>query len=132
MRTIRVLIADDTPQVRQDLRTVLPLAGELAGTPVAILGEARDGREAISQAQALLPDVVIMDLEMPVLDGWAATQEIKTSLPGTRVLVLTVHDDPLDQLHASQAGADGFIVKGAPLAEIIHQINLLVQKGENR
>jgi DNA-binding NarL/FixJ family response regulator len=131
MQTIRVLIVDDMPQVRQDLRTVLQLAGQQAGTPVEILAEAADGHQAVQQASALRPDVVIMDLEMPVLDGYAATREIKANFPGMGVLVLTVHDDEIDHKKASQAGVDGFIVKGTPVAEIIHQINLLVQKGEN-
>lgn len=130
MKNIRVLIADDMPQVRQDLRTVLQLGGQAAGTPIDILGEAENGRQAVQKALALQPDVVIMDLEMPVLDGYAATKEIKASRPSTAVLVLTVHGDNIDRMKACQAGADGFIVKGAPISEIIQQIHILVQEGD--
>lgn len=130
MNTIRLLIADDNPQVRQDLRTVLPLAGEAAGMSIDILGEAGNGRQALQQVSSLRPDVVIMDLEMPVMDGYAATKVIKANCPATRVLVLTVHDELIDRSKARQAGADGFIVKGAPVAEIIQQIHLLFQEGD--
>jgi DNA-binding NarL/FixJ family response regulator len=130
MQTISVIIADDMPRVRQDLRTVLLLAGQAFGTPVEILGEAENGRQAVEKVISLQPDVILMDLEMPVLDGYRATKEIKAAFPSTRVIVLTVHDDPAYRMKALQAGADDFLVKGVPVAEIICKINSLAQKGE--
>jgi len=130
MHTISVIIADDMPHVRQDLRTVLQLAGQAAGTPVEILGEAENGRQAVEKVISLQPDVILMDLEMPVLDGYRATKEIKAAFPSTRVIVLTVHDNPTDRTKALQAGADDFLVKGVPVAEIIHKISLLTHQGD--
>jgi len=112
---MRVLIVDDTAQVRQGLRTLLPLAGEAAGLPLEIAGEAGTGREAIVQAAALSPDVVLMDLEMPELDGYAATQAIKAGRFSTRVVALTVHGEPEARQKAQAAGVDAFVEKGAAL-----------------
>jgi DNA-binding NarL/FixJ family response regulator len=117
-----VLIVDDMLQVRRELSTVLPLAGEAAGLQITIVGEAADGQEAICQAQAVLPDVVLMDLAMPGLDGFGATQAIKAALPAVKVVALTVLDFATAGLKARQAGADGFIEKGAPVTEIIQAI----------
>lgn len=122
MPTIRILIVDDMSQVRQDLGTVLPLAGAACGTQLEIVGEAADGQEAIQQAQALHPDAVLMDLAMPGMDGWTAALQIKGLLPFTQVIALTVHNDPESQQKAAQAGMDGFIVKGSPVNEIIRAI----------
>jgi DNA-binding NarL/FixJ family response regulator len=120
--SLRVLIADDMLQVRRDLSAVLPLAGKAAGLQITIVGEAADGQEAICQAQAVLPDVVLMDLAMPGLDGFAATQAIKAAHPEIKVVALTVLDFATAGLKARQAGADGFIEKGAPVTEIIQAI----------
>ena len=118
--SIRVLIVDDMAQVRQDLRTVLPLAGEAAGLQIDVVGEAGNGQEAIQRATALEPDVVLMDLEMPVMSGYEATRQIKTHLPDCRVIALTIHGDETVRQKASQAGVDDFIVKGAPMDSLIH------------
>ena len=130
MKPVTVIIADDMPHVRQDLRTVLQLAGQASNTPVEILGEAENGSQAVQIALALQPDVVIMDLEMPLLDGFTATRQIKAASPLTKILILTVHAAPEDQSKALQAGADGFLVKGVPVADILHQIQCLAQQGE--
>jgi DNA-binding NarL/FixJ family response regulator len=122
MPGIRVLIVDDMAQVRQDLRTVLPLAGNAAGLSIEIVGEAVNGQEAIRRAEALQPDVVLMDLAMPVTDGYAATQAIKDGNPSIRVVALTVLDYPTAGEKARLAGVDGFIEKGASVAEIIQTI----------
>ena len=86
----RILIVDDREQVREDLRTVLTLFGELG-----IIGEAANGQEAIRLVAVLQPDVVLLDLEMPVMDGYEAASQIKALTPSCRVIVLTVHDCPV-------------------------------------
>lgn len=117
MADIRVLIVDDVERVRQDLRTFLSLTGE-----IEIVGEARDGMEAIHLVKALCPQVVIMDLEMPVLDGYEALRQIKARHPACRLIALTIHADASEQQRALQAGADDFIVKGAPLESLVNAI----------
>lgn len=109
----RVLLVDDTPQVRQDLRLMLALPGEMV-----IVGEAANGQEAIRLVQALAPDVVVMDLEMPVMDGYEATRVIKSRLPAPRVVILSIHAGPAEQEKAKSAGADAFIAKGARVEQL--------------
>jgi len=118
MTAIRVLLVDDVEQVRRDLRTVLTLSSE-----IEIIGEAADGLEATSLAESLNPDVVLMDLEMPVLDGYEATRQIKTRFPSCRVITLTVHDYESARLKAKQSGVDAFLVKGAPVESIVQTIS---------
>jgi DNA-binding NarL/FixJ family response regulator len=117
MTATRILIVDDVPQVRNDLRTWLSLAGD-----IEIVGEAGNGQEAIQQAAALQPDVILMDLEMPVMSGYEAARRIKDQFPGCRVVALTVHGYPEARLRAQQAGVDAFIVKGAQLATLVQEI----------
>ncbi len=119
MTSIRVLIVDDMAQVRRDLRTVLPLAGQAAGLQLEIVGEARNGQEAIGRVSALQPDVVLMDLEMPIMGGYEATRQIKTHFPDCRVIALTIHGDETARQQANQAGADDFVVKGEPINSLI-------------
>ena len=126
MNCIRVLIVDDMAQVRRELGMVLALAGQAAGQPVEIVGEAANGQEAVQLAAALQPDVVLMDLAMPVLDGFAATVAIKTVQPSVWVVVLTILDYPSSGEKAMQAGADAFIEKGASVAEIFRAIQISV------
>src|SRR3989337_3007369 len=112
MANIRMLIVDDVTQVRQDLRTMLTLS-----TDVEIVGEAADGLEAIHQ-----PEVILMDLEMPVLDGYQATAQIKNQHPACRVVALTVHGYEEARQRALQAGVDAFIVKGESLENLVQAI----------
>ena len=114
----RILLVDDSAQVRQELRTLLPLAGD-----IEIVGEAADGREAIRLAQALQPDVVLMDLEMPVLDGYEATRQIKASSPACRVIALTVHGYEAARQKAVQAGVDVFLLKGVSVETLVQAIS---------
>ena len=111
---VRILIADDNPHVRRELRTLLPLAGE-----IEIAGEAADGQEAVRLAQALQPQVVLMDLEMPVLDGYEAARQIQACCPGCQVVALTVHDYEAAHRRAAEAGMNVLIVKGSPLEELV-------------
>jgi DNA-binding NarL/FixJ family response regulator len=118
MARLQVLIVDDSPQVRQELRTLLTLAGE-----IEIVGEATDGLEAVRLAGALQPDVVLMDLEMPVMDGYEAARQIKSRWPACRVVALTVHGYEAARQKASQSGVDVFLVKGASVETLVQAIS---------
>ena len=118
MARLQVLIVDDSPQVRQELRTLLTLAGE-----IEIVGEATDGLEAVRLAEALQPEVVLMDLEMPVMDGYEAARQIKSRWPTCRVVALTVHGYKAARQKASQSGVDVFLVKGASVETLVQAIS---------
>jgi DNA-binding NarL/FixJ family response regulator len=120
--SVRVLIVDDAPQVRQGLITMLKLAAKKTTPKIEVVGEAQNGREAIAQTQALRPDVVLMDLEIPILDGYEATHWIKENRPETRVIILSIHASPKEQERACLAGADGFVAKGSDYQELLNAI----------
>ena len=115
--TTRILLVDDVEPVRWDLRTVLNLSGDLE-----IVGEAANGLEAMRLTESLQPDVVLMDLEMPVMNGYEATRLIKALCPSCRIIALTVHGYSEARQKAIQAGVDAFIVKGAPVESIVQSI----------
>jgi DNA-binding NarL/FixJ family response regulator len=119
--TIRVLIADDQPLVRTGLRTILNNEGGFD-----VVGEAADGHEAVAQAAALRPDVVLMDVRMPRLDGIAATRQVRAAREAPVVLVLTTFD--LDEyVYAGlRAGASGFLLKDARAADLVSAIHAVV------
>lgn len=105
--TLRVLLVDDHPVVRSGLRALLSTLPD-----VEVAGEAADGAVAVELAVALQPDVVLMDLGLPVLDGVAATREVIARAPGVAVLVLTMHEDTSTVGAALRAGARGYLLKG--------------------
>jgi DNA-binding NarL/FixJ family response regulator len=114
---IRLLIADDHPVVRDGL------SGMFAPDPdFEVVGEASDGAEAIRLAQALKPDVILMDLRMPGMDGVAAITEIARQAIPVRVLVLTTYDTDSYVLPAIEAGATGYLLKDAPRAELLRAV----------
>ncbi len=115
--TIRVLIADDHVVVRQGLRMLLALDPELE-----IAGEASDGAECVRLARELQPDVVLMDLMMPVMDGIAATAAIRRELPETEVLALTSALDDASVVGAVRAGAIGYLLKNTEASDLIQSI----------
>jgi pilus assembly protein CpaE len=117
MNATRVLIVDDVDQVRYDLGIALALSSGLE-----IIGEAANGLEAVRLTERLNPDVVLMDLEMPVMDGYEATRWIKTWFPFCKVVALTVHGYDEARERAHQSGVDAFIVKGAQIQEIVQTI----------
>ncbi len=117
MTPTRVLIVDDVEQVRRDLRTALSISGE-----VEIIGEAANGRNAIRLVESLKPDAVLMDLEMPVMNGYDATRQIKSRIPSCKVIALTVHDYESARMRARDAGVNAFIVKGASVQNIVQTI----------
>ncbi|MBN9193162.1 MAG: response regulator transcription factor [Cellulomonas sp.] len=110
---IRVLVADDQAIVRDGLVTVLDLLPD-----IAVVGSAADGEEAVALAVSMRPDVVLMDLRMPRLDGVGATARIVTDVPGTAVLVLTTYADDDSILAALRAGARGYLTKEAGRSEL--------------
>ena len=118
MPPTRILIVDDVQQVREDLRSLL----QWLGGDVEVAGEASNGLSAVSQAQALHPDVVLMDLEMPLLDGYEATRRIKTLYPDCRVVALSIHSYAAARQKAAQAGVDCFVEKGAALETLLQAI----------
>jgi DNA-binding NarL/FixJ family response regulator len=109
---------DDVEQVRSDLRTALTLTGN-----IEIIGEAANGMEAVRLAESLKPDVILMDLEMPLMDGYEATRKIKSLYPSCRVTALTVHDYESARVRANESGVDAFLVKGAPVESIVQTIS---------
>lgn len=122
--TIRVLICEDQRLMRESLRVVLDLEPGMT-----VVGEARDGAEGIRLAEALQPDVILMDIKMPVLDGVAATAAITTRLPGAKVIILTTFDTDTYVFDAIEAGALGYLLKDVPAAELATTIRR-VQAGE--
>jgi len=111
---IRIVVADDHPIVRAGI------VGLLESEPgIEVVGEAADGAAAVAVALAEQPDLVLMDLRMPQLDGAAATARIVAASPGTRVLVLTTYETDDHILAAIEAGASGYLLKAAPQAEIL-------------
>jgi DNA-binding NarL/FixJ family response regulator len=111
---IRLLIADDHPVVRDGLRGIFEAAGDFD-----VVAEATDGREAVDRAAALTPDIVLMDLRMPVMDGVSAIGELRRRGVESRVLVLTTYDTDSDVLPALHAGATGYLLKDAPPGELL-------------
>ncbi|MBG6056749.1 DNA-binding NarL/FixJ family response regulator [Cryobacterium sp. MP_M5] len=114
---IRVLVADDHPIVRGGIALLLGTADD-----IVVVGEAADGEEAVALAAALRPDLVLMDLRMPRLDGVEATQRILAANDTVRVLILTTYESDDQILGAIAAGASGYLLKAAPQAEIIEGV----------
>nr|WP_062335140.1 response regulator transcription factor [Herbidospora sakaeratensis] len=114
---IRVLLVDDQQLVRMGLRMLFESAGD-----VEVVGEAGGGADAVRLVDDLIPDVVLMDLRMPGLDGVAATRRITAARPATRVLALTTFDDDENLYAVLNAGACGFLVKDTPPAELLDAV----------
>ena len=113
-KTIRVLIVDDQPAVRRGLHLRLSLEPE-----VEIIGEARDGAEAISSASSLQPDVVLMDARMPGMDGIEATAALRAVARESAVVILSLDDDAKTRTRAKEAGAVAFVAKGHMEEELL-------------
>jgi DNA-binding NarL/FixJ family response regulator len=112
--SIRLLIADDHALVRSGLRSMLEREPGFE-----IIGEAEDGREAVELCRSLRPDLILMDVRMPRMDGLEATRTIKQESPEIGVLMVTMHENPDYMLEAIKAGAAGYVLKDAPLDELI-------------
>lgn len=122
MQKIRVLIVDDHTIVRDGITALLAIAGD-----IEVVGEAENGLEALKMVRELLPDVVLMDISMPVMDGLESTRRINKEFPRIKVLVLTQHDDKEYVFPVIEAGASGFISKVAASSELVAGIRAVSQ-----
>ena len=117
MNKYRVVIVDDVKQVREDLRTLLSISDR-----IEIVAEAQNGLEAVEKVHLLHPDTVLMDLEMPILDGYETARRIKAIQPAPRVIILSIHDGEAEREHARSVGADGFLAKGSSYEVLVNAI----------
>ena len=117
MTRIKILLVDDQPLFREGLRTVLSLHSDFE-----VVGEAANGSEAIRLTRSLLPSVVLMDLQMPILDGVSATRRLHEEQPSCRVIVLTTFDDDEMVFDGLRAGAVGYLLKDVPSEELAEAI----------
>jgi DNA-binding NarL/FixJ family response regulator len=113
---IRLVIADDQVQTRRSLTALLTSVRPA----IHVVGEAANGQEAVQQVERLQPDVVLMDVQMPTMDGLEATRRIKARWPSVKVIILTMHMRHPDE--AWKAGADAFLIKGCPAEELVTTI----------
>ena len=125
MNRIRVLLAEDHTIVRKGLRSLLD-----DETEIEVVGEAEDGQQAIELVQRVQPDVVLMDITMPVLNGLEATRQIKKLFPQVKVVVLTVHSTEEYIFQILRAGASGYVVKQAAVSELVQAIQT-VYRGDS-
>lgn len=119
-KPIRVLLADDHPVVRKGLSSCLAQAPHLL-----IVGEATDGQDALRKAKELLPDLVLMDIDMPVLNGLTAADILRRENPAVKVLILSMHNDSEFVMRILQSGARGYILKQAPTDELLKAIETI-------
>jgi len=119
---VRVLLADDHTIVRESLVSALQASGECV-----VVGQAADGVEAIDKAMALRPDIAIVDISMPRLNGIEVVRRLHAQLPGTRTLVLTMHEEEEYVLQVVRAGASGFLLKDSAIGELIAAVRNLAE-----
>jgi DNA-binding NarL/FixJ family response regulator len=122
---VRILVADDHPIVREGLVAILGTQADFD-----VVGEAASGSQAVEMALRLRPDVMMLDLEMPDLDGLEALRQIRASNPDARIIIFTVFDSDERILGAVESGAQGYLLKGAPREEIFNAIRV-VSRGES-
>jgi DNA-binding NarL/FixJ family response regulator len=117
---ITVLVVDDQPLVRAGFRMILSSQPDME-----VVGEAQDGAEALAMVKSLTPDIVVMDIRMPIMDGVTATRELALASHGPRVIVLTTFDTDAEAFAALQAGASGFLLKNAPPEDLLAAIRVV-------
>ncbi|WP_040444242.1 response regulator [Ktedonobacter racemifer] len=121
---IHILLADDHPIVREGLRAVLETQPDFE-----VISECASGDEVIRQAELLKPDILLLDLEMPIMDGVEAIKQLRQRRQNARIIVFTAFDTDERIIHAIQAGADGYLLKGSPRDEIFKAIRLAMEGG---
>lgn len=124
MKKLRILIADDHAVIREGLKALVN-----AQPDMEVVGEAENGRLAWHKAKSLLPDVAVVDISMPELNGEQVTQRLKQECPEVKVLTLTVHEDQAYLRQLLKAGASGYVLKRAVVAELIHAIRTVAAGG---
>ncbi|RME43339.1 MAG: DNA-binding response regulator [Chloroflexi bacterium] len=122
MTSIRVLLAEDHHVVREGLHLLLDTQPDMK-----VVGEASSGRQAVDLAARLKPDVAVLDISMPDMDGLEATKLIRTESPGTQVLILSMHQSDVYFYRALEAGAAGYVVKKAASEELLHAVRAVAQ-----
>ncbi len=125
MEKIRVLLVDDNEVVREGLKSILEPQPD-----VEVVGQAADGLDAVAKAEELRPDVILMDAQMPVMDGTEATRRIKQSLPDVKVLFLTVYGDYVGD--ALAAGASWYLTKDCRRQDLLQGIRVLAQSSRTK
>jgi DNA-binding NarL/FixJ family response regulator len=125
MEKIKVLLVDDNEVVREGLKSILE-----PQTDIEVIGEAADGLDAVAKAEELRPDVILMDAQMPVMDGTEATRRIKQSLPDIKVLFLTVYGDYVGD--ALAAGASWYLTKDCRRQDLLEGIRVLAQSSRTQ
>src|SRR5208283_1807348 len=124
MKRITVLLAEDHTIVREGFRKMLELEDDLE-----VVGEAQDGRQAVALVKKLRPEIVLMDIAMPLLNGIEATRQILKAIPAAKVLILSAHNDDAYVENATQAGATGFLLKQTSADEVCQAIRE-IRKGK--
>jgi DNA-binding NarL/FixJ family response regulator len=125
---IKILLVDDDPNIRRGVRMNLALESDLS-----VVGEAGDGWEALRLARELQPDVVVMDIRLPSLDGLSAAERLHESQPACKVVILTLYDEPSNRERAARIGVAAFIPKQKTDGELVNAIrNAILEKGENK
>lgn len=125
---IKILLVDDDPNIRRGVRMHLALEPDFS-----VVGEAGDGWEALRLARELQPDVVVMDIRLPLLDGLSAAERLRESQPKCMVIILTLYDEPSNRARAEQIGVAAFIPKQKTDGELVNAIrNGFLEKGENK
>jgi DNA-binding NarL/FixJ family response regulator len=125
MSKLRILLAEDHETVREGLRMIINAQADME-----VIGEAGDGREAVARATELLPDIIVMDVSMPQLNGLKATEKLKAICPQVKVLTLTRHTDDGYLQQLMRAGASGYVLKQSPPTELLHAIRAVAGGGK--